>query len=171
MNPEYVKIMYFPTLDMWKLAIKTDTKNKLMDDIPPEYKNELKLNDYESKRFVGKDFNKYFSHIPLYKITNQNEIHHNMKYEDGLNIDINQQKFDNQNCNCINWFCDDHTDYGINFSDNPTMWGDLYECDKNVCYIRKIIIPEDARVIIGKNKVRSDKVILDKRIPYKDFKE
>lgn len=170
-DPKYIKTIYFPTLELWKKAIRKDKKNELIDDIPPEYKNLLTLNDFGNKYFLGKDSNKHFTHIPLYKITNQNEKHYNMKYETGENIDINKDKFGIVGkCFGYDFFCDD-TLYGIYFSDNPTKWGKLYEPYDKAHFIRKVTIPDDAQVIIGYDEVRADKVILGERTPYKDFNE
>lgn len=170
-DPQYIKTMKYPTLQYWKLAIEADTHNRnyrlikdipdeLIDEIPDEYIKSLSLNDYSYNSLSGVKFNKLFSHIPLYKITEENEIHNRMKYEDGLNIDINQKLFgmDSQ------LFA-----YGIYFSDDPKTWSRMYDCDINVCYVREVTVPDNARVIIEKDKVRADKVILGERMLYDDF--
>jgi hypothetical protein len=130
-----------------------------------------KLNDYMYKRFSGKDFNENFSHIPLYKLTNKDETHYEMKYYDGLNIDINQDKFDRiiPYYHYTNFFVDT-TDYGIYFTDKPKLWASIID-GHEMDFIRNVTIPDDAKVVIGNNCVRADKVILGKRIPFKEFIE
>jgi len=179
-DPQYIKTMEYPTLPHWKLAIKEDirnrkyrlikyTPNELIDELPNEYIKLLSLNDYSGDSLSGEKFNKLSSHIPLYKITRENEIHRDMKYEDGLNIDTNQKLFGIDRSSRNVDFAFVVPSYGIYFSDVPKKWSCIYACDKNVCYVRKVTVPDDARVIIERNEVRADKVILGKRILYNDF--
>lgn len=130
-----------------------------------------KLNDHKNEYFSGKDFNEKFSHIPLYKLTNKDETHYKMKYHDGLNIDVNQDKFDRIIPHTYDYdFFTDTTEYGIYFTDKPKYWNSL--CDShNFEFIRNVEIPDDAKVNIGYNCVRADKVILGERILFKKFTE
>lgn len=146
-----------------------DTYVKNLNKNVREYLYGKKLKDYVNKRFSGKDFNENFSHIPLYKLTNKDETHYKMKYHDGLNIDVNQDKFDRIIPYLHHYdFFTDITEYGIYFTDNPKYWT---SDSHNFEFIRNVKIPDDAKVIIGDNSVRSDKVILGKRIPFKEFTE
>ena len=104
--------------------------------------------------YTGEEFNK-ISKCSLYRITNKKEKHNDFQYYDGLNVDT--REFD------------------------PTgecKSGGLYFFDEiQVCtaiimrvyvinryWIRKVTIPDDARIYVEHHKYKTDKFILHERI-------
>jgi len=88
--------------------------------------------------------------MDYYKILNEKECHHNLQYKTGLNID--HQKF-NPSGNC--------TSGGIYFSRE-----DIFAFINYGPWIRKVTIPEDARIYENPGEIKkwkADKVILGER--------
>ncbi len=101
----------------------------------------------------GVDFNQKYNNVEFYKILNEKENHNDFQYKDGLNIDTNE--FNTKECSA----------------------GGLYFCEKQYIslyieygiYIRKVSIPNDAKINEEYNKFKADKIVLDKRISLTDF--
>ena len=96
----------------------------------------------------GERFNEKYP-LKFYKVTNKKEKHHELRYETGLNID--PIKF-NPNGSCEAG--------GIYFADEENVYKFL-EFGPN---IRKVTIPDDARVYIEDGKYKADRVILSPKI-------
>lgn len=100
----------------------------------------------------GTEFNHIFNDIVFVKLTNEAENHNEFQFKDGLNIDTKDFRTD--------IICD----YGLYFTDYDNMhrWIDYgYYIMR---YIRKVTIPNDARVCIENNgKYKTDKFILSSR--------
>jgi hypothetical protein len=97
----------------------------------------------EFKRLLGDDVN-YFI-----KFMNNDDIHYNMIYKTGLNVDIEEFNPGNECTKGGIYFC--------HLQD--------YRCYVNSYgnYIRKVVIPDDARIYIEENKFKADKVILEEK--------
>ena len=103
--------------------------------------------------YTGKEFNSLcmYAHS-LYRITNREEEHNGFKYNTGLNEDTLQF---NPTGKC--------SAGGLYFFDR----GQVSECKRYVkCgyWIRKLEIPNDARVYVENNKYKTNKFILHERI-------
>lgn len=104
-----------------------------------------------------KDLNLVLPRIPdkfvtYYKITNKDEIHHGLKYHNGLVID--HQKFDdNPEHSCVAG--------GIYF----TTKEHLHKFFSLGMWIRPITIPSDAKVVLdpGRDKYRADRLFFHPR--------
>ena len=96
----------------------------------------------------GGAFNKRFP-FNFYKVTNKEEIHYGLQYKTGLNID--PVEF-NPNGECKAG--------GIYFTDEKHIHIFL-DYGPN---IRKVTIPDNARVYIEKSKYKADRIILSSRI-------
>jgi hypothetical protein len=106
---------------------------------------------------TGEQFNKQYKGSEFYKLLNDNLIHNNYKYENGLNIDKN---FNNLT-KCSDGF------YFTN-KDNIPNWIFYSE---NLKYLCKIIVPNDAIICAEDDNFKTDKIILNfnKLILIKDF--
>ncbi len=102
-----------------------------------------------------------------YKLTNKYESHRDLIYTDGENEDFNEFD-DNILHSCVPggiYFCEEK---------NIINWIMYSESVGLMYWMRKVIIPHDAKVVYTANKVRANKVILGprERIPaqyYIDF--
>lgn len=103
-----------------------------------------------------------------YKLTNLTEIHRGFAFKDGLNV--LQEPF-NTDIKCAgggfyfchgkdmgNWFF-----YTTKKKINE-MGVEFQFCDEPMCYIRKVIIPDDVRVVVGTKKIKTNKFILGEKI-------
>jgi hypothetical protein len=109
-----------------------------------------------SKVYSGKLFNELNKETKFYKITNKEENHFNFQYQDGLNIDIN--KFDpTENCK----------KGGLYFTDLDNI---PYFFDYG-CWIREVILPDDAQIYVEDRKYKADKIILKEKIHISNFSE
>lgn len=111
-----------------------------------------KPNDFIDAIITGGEFNKYFApRGDYYKIVKINGKHYGMEYQDGLNIDPNQFKMD-ENCGS-----------GLHFTWIPQWWIRIYNGHLENgfrCSLRKVTLPEDAIVQIHEDKMRADRIIL-----------
>jgi hypothetical protein len=82
------------------------------------------------------------------KVTNAAENHHGLQYVDGLNVDI--IPFEREGSCCPG---------GIYFT-TPKYIGNFLHMG---CYIREVMVPEDAEMVEDHNKWRASKVILGER--------
>lgn len=99
-----------------------------------------------NKIISGKEFNKKFGDIKLYKFTNKDEKHHGFQYKDGLNLDT--KNFTNYG-NGLHFTTQYHYHDYINFGEN----------------LREIGVPNNAQVyIIDRRTIKADMIILGKKI-------
>jgi len=94
-----------------------------------------------------------------YKVTKENEIHHDYQYKDGLNI-LKEEFNDNPKASCVPG--------GFYFTD----YENLAKFFAYGIWIREVTIPEDARVVKDPegDKWRTDKIIFGKKYHIKkDF--
>lgn len=112
------------------------------------------IHNFDKMTMTGNIFNKFFNYLPIVKITNEEEIHNGYKFQTGLNIDTNTY---DKTVVCGN---------GIYFTWCPSEWVSLYNSRGLTCYIRKVIVPDDAIVTFGIQKIKADKVFLEERISW-----
>lgn len=106
------------------------------------------------KEISGTEFNKLFNAVKFIKLTNANEIHHNFQFNDGLNIDV---------CDfCPQGVC---LAGGIYFTEEKEAhnWIFYHPLIGPMKYMRKIEIPNDARIYIEHYAFKANKVILGER--------
>ena len=108
---------------------------------------------------TGHEFNSQHPNIEFYKLTNKEELHNNINFIDGLNID--PIKF-NPFGSCLPG--------GIYFTEynKIAMW--LSYSGKTMYWIRKVKIPSDAKVYVEVDKFKTDKIYLESRVPLSEFK-
>src|SRR5579872_2898330 len=98
------------------------------------------------KEITGYVFNNLFGDITFFKLTNINEKHNGFQFKDGLNIDTNE--FNPIGC-CrsggIYFACENKIWKWVKYNDNV---GPMY-------YVRRVMIPNDARVYIEKHKFKT----------------
>ena len=99
----------------------------------------------------GAEFNKINTE-KYFKLTNESEIHNNLQFKDGLNVDFLPFNPNGQ--------CSKGGIY-ITLKQNIGMWC-IYG-SSTMKYYREVTIPDDAQVYIENNKVKVDKLILSKR--------
>lgn len=103
---------------------------------------------------TGERFNELFPNRSFVKLTNVNENHRGLQFNDGLNIDFNEF-YPSEECQ----------QGGIYFTelDKTHIWL-YYNLDIGIMrFIRKVIIPNDARVYVEHDKFKADKLILELR--------
>src|SRR5579872_2844850 len=106
------------------------------------------------EEIAGSEFNELFSNQTFIKLTNETENHNGFQFVDGLNIDTIDF---NPNGQCQSG--------GIYFTHSTLMHKWIgYAPDNIMRYIRKVIIPDDARIYIEKYKFKADKIILCQRV-------
>lgn len=109
---------------------------------------------------TGSEFNKIYAGSTFVKLTNSVEKHFNFQYNDGLNIDTIEFN--------PSHVCSAGGLYFMDINDAHT-WLE-YQGIGSMKYIRKVLVPDDARVYIEYGKFKADKIILEKReIIYKDI--
>lgn len=131
------------------------TENDILHTIDPEILSQLKPNQVANLVLTGLQFNTYFPHLKLRKITNPKKGYHN-SYKFNLSLNNDQNNFDPLT-NCNN---------GIYFSTNPDKWESMYNCQTEHCDLYDVQIPPDAIVRIEDNKFKSNLVILDNKRTY-----
>jgi hypothetical protein len=100
----------------------------------------------------GSEFNAIYNNKIYYKLVSISMIHNGYKFEKGLNIDKNE--FNNIECgpNGI-YFCFGHfIDIWIDTNKKQLIW--------------TVEVPDDARIVVFKNKIKSNKIILKDIVPY-----
>jgi hypothetical protein len=112
----------------------------------------------EYKTYSGVEFNDIYKEDKFYKIMNEYEEHNDMKYKDGLNIDVKEF---NPHGQCLSG--------GIYFAKGDIVYTFVYIGP----FIREVTIPNDARVHFEGNKFKADRVILGPRrkLTYNDYLE
>lgn len=125
---------------------------------PMNETNNLDTDTYIGKELSGEQFNKLFINIEFVKLTSCTENHNNFQFTDGLNVDIRQF---NPVGEC--------SAGGIYFTDlrKSHLW--IKYGSSVMEYIRNVIIPDDARVYIEKNKFKADKIFLGPKTTLKHF--
>src|SRR5579872_5162141 len=101
-----------------------------------------------NKELSGIEFNDLYKNTHLIKLTNETELHNNFQFKDGLNIDTVDF---NATKEC--------SPGGIYFTEKNKgyMWLNVYY-DTPMKYMRKVTIPDDARVYIEEDKFKTDKL-------------
>lgn len=99
----------------------------------------------------GTKFNEIYRGVPLVKLTNEECLHNGFQYMAGLNIDTNF-KYD-KSCGPDGlYFCRlDDMHKWLNYSSMPMM------------YVWDVVIPNDAKTIVYKDKLKSDRFILSNK--------
>src|ERR1051325_8405242 len=98
----------------------------------------------------GKKFNKKYHNKEFYKLTNELENHNGFQFKTGLNTDI--IKF-NPISEC--------KPGGIYFTELDYVLAWISYNNKKMTKIRKVTIPDNAKVYVEKIKFKADKLILD----------
>ena len=113
-----------------------------------------RLSKFIGKDLSGEDFNQLFADIEFVKMTNSEEKHKTIQYGDGLNIDTEEFK--------PSMYIDKG---GMYFTTKKYAHIWLYYGDQLMSYMRKVTIPNDARIFIKDYAtIKTDKFILDRRI-------
>lgn len=109
---------------------------------------------YIGEEFTGANFNDLFHDCAFVKLTNSSEKHRGFQFVDGLNIDKNY----------FNTY-DTCTKGGIYFIDikDAYKWIHYNEDVGTMKYIRRIYIPDDAKVYVLDGKFKTDKIVLYQR--------
>src|SRR5579872_7034607 len=106
---------------------------------------------YEGKELSGDIFNSLFQDVNFIKLTNESENHNGYQFTDGINIDTNIF-LPAGSCKCG----------GIYFikEQDAHIWLNYDHTIGSMRYMRKVIIPYDARVYVENNKFKADKIFL-----------
>lgn len=92
---------------------------------------------------TGKEFNAMYKDKLFYKFTYDNDTHYGMTYTDGLNEDINE-------------FSTSDNKTGIYFFETRRAFKHY---NKKYGYIRKVTIPDDAKIGVRETSFRTNKII------------
>lgn len=121
--------------------------------------------EHNYKELSGDEFNKEYADIHLVKLTNLIENHNGLEYKDGLNIDKRifnpMGACESGGIYCVPiqnahlWLTYDNIKYSANGYD-VTSYTIL-----PMIFMRKVTIPNDARLYIENNKLKTDKIILE----------
>lgn len=130
------------------------TDIKFFDDvlttIPKDYINKDNIQTFTNVALTGKDFNKYFNGIKLYKIDRD------LSKEIGFNEDHRE------------FLPLENSSNGIHVTAFPSYISSLYNCKVDECWISDALIPNDAKVYIHKNCIKTNKITLGEKTPYKE---
>lgn len=111
----------------------------------------------ENREFTGEEFKRLFPDIEFVKLTNGKENHNDYQYHDGLNIDIHEFNHD-EKC----------SKGGFYFTTNSYAhkWISYRDSVGIMFYLRKVMIPDDAKVYIEDNNVfKTNKFIMGPKEP------
>jgi hypothetical protein len=111
-----------------------------------------------NKRYRSKQKGETYEFSQFIKLTNELEVHNGYEFKTGLNIDT--VPFDPQHR------CDAGGLYFTLLND-LSHW--LHYNDKTMFYVRSVTIPDDAQVLVEKDKCKADRLILGDRIPIDDL--
>jgi hypothetical protein len=100
----------------------------------------------------GYHFNQMFQNCSLVKLTNASSCHNGFQFVEGLNVDTNDFKYDEE--------CGPDGLYFCRESDAEN-WFNYGHSDMK--YVWDVIIPDDARVCIYERKIKADKFILSNK--------
>lgn len=101
---------------------------------------------------TGKQFNKKYKNVPMYRFTNHDEIHRNFEYKTGLNKDS--------------------IPFNSNKLSGGLYFGDVFHVGTwcfNMVWVREVTIPNDAKVFAGENMFKADKIVLGDKISIAHF--
>lgn len=101
----------------------------------------------------GTYFRNMFGMRRVVKLTNESCVHNGFEFKEGYNEDTSDFKYD-VHCGNGLYFCIDGEAYN---------W--LEYNDKNIAYVWDVYIPDDARVVVYKKKMKADKFILMNKRP------
>jgi len=107
---------------------------------------------HHTKVLNGSEFNSLFSDQTFVKLTNRTETHNKFQFVDGLNVDTIQF---NPRGNC--------EPGGIYFTDIRFMRKWIKYGSATMRYMRKVTIPDDAKVYVEEFKFKTDKLFLHPR--------
>ncbi len=127
-------------------------KPMLIDQIVQITKN---VYDLAGCEISGTIFNQLVAklNVKLIKLTNHDECHNGLQFVTGLNVD---PIVFNPNGSC--------SPGGIYFTDSTHIYKWVTTLPYTISWIRRVIIPDDARVYIESNdKIKADKIILGGR--------
>ena len=101
------------------------------------------------KTFTGAEFNAKFPNIVFVKLTNQTENHFNLQFKDGLIVDHNKF-YPYEQCKPGGiYFCQyNQASHWIDYGQGTMQW------------VRRVLIPDDAKVYIEPDKFKANKIIL-----------
>lgn len=110
----------------------------------------------------GKEFNETYPDIELIKLTNAEENHNGFQFKDGLNIDT-IDFYPKQECSPGGiYFIEKQFAYRWTYYTTNTHYT-IIEEENIMVYMRKVTIPDDARIYIEIDKFKADKIILGSR--------
>src|SRR5579872_2831741 len=114
----------------------------------------LERQNLVGKEISGTEFNKLFNAVKFIKLTNIDEKHHGFQFKDGLNSD-NRDFYPQGVC----------LPGGIYFTEEKDAhnWIFYHPVVGPMKYMRKVIIPDNARIYIESYAFKSDKLILGER--------
>lgn len=115
------------------------------------------LKEHENKVLSGKEVKEIMGKLSAYfiKFTNDTDKHYGMKYVTGLNVDI--VPF-NPRGSC--------SEGGIYFCHIYSCFDYIYAYGD---FARQVILPDDAKIYVEKEKVKADKVILGEKFSKKNL--
>src|SRR5579872_48753 len=107
-------------------------------------------NMFEGKELTGDIFNKLFQDMCFVKLTNEEENHNGFQFEDGLNIDTKEfTPYGSCNVGGLYFIQKKYEYKWLNYGNAGPMK-----------YVRRVIVPYDARVYIDNGKFKADKLFL-----------
>lgn len=103
----------------------------------------------------GKEFNIKYAGTEFYKLTNDSEYHNGVQFRTGINYDPG-------------FLSHEYLSDGIYFIELKKIFTWLY-FNKKMTKIRKVAIPDDAKVYVGRDNFKADKLILDDFVYLDEF--
>jgi len=115
----------------------------------------MNLDQYVGKVLSGEELVKLLDGMLLVKFMNNDDVHHGMTYQTGLNTDILEF---NPNGKC--------SEGGLYFTTLSDMYNHITSYGD---YMRYVTLPDDAEIYVEKNKMKSKQIILSEKVLIKDF--
>lgn len=114
----------------------------------------------------GVEFNQEYQDVSFVKLTNSTETHCGLKYQDGYNVD--RLGFDHtEYCSQGGMYFVQEKDAGkwirYNVMDIKDDSGLRQYVQREMMYVRKVTIPDNAQICIEEGKFKTDKFILSQR--------
>jgi len=118
------------------------------------------LKTYVGKVISGEEFKRLFPQLVnnLYKLTAYNENHNGLQFKTGINVD--RVEF-NPNDECLPG--------GIYFIEENEIYKWLAYKGKFMHYCRKVVLLDDSKIYIERNKFKADKIKLEERVKIVDM--
>src|SRR5579872_3779422 len=115
---------------------------------------------------TGTEFNQLYQDVSFVKLTNNRELHCGLQYQDGYNVD--RLGFDHKEpCSQGGMYFVQKKDAGkwirYNILDIKDDGGLRQYIQREMKYIRKVTIPDNAQVYVEEGKFKTDKFILGPR--------